>query len=192
MVAAREVHQFVACGVDDPDIAAGGIADPMHHPKLSPKVEATRTHQRLTIEIEDGDGAGEAARPHLVRRDTGAPADAIEPFNREADNVRGQGFARRGELDHAPADGLVKAVLGTGHPIHAAPEISVLVDSELARGIDAAAREAHNQREVIGYILQIGNGCVLAPAFTLWEGVVARKEIEQGRRLGPWLASDCL
>ena len=54
------------------------------------------------------------------------------------------------ELDHAAADAVDDAGLRAGHPVLAAPEIAVRIEHEPPGGVNAAAREAEPEGEVVG------------------------------------------
>ncbi|MNR06077.1 hypothetical protein D3C85_1221380 [compost metagenome] len=53
MIAAREMHELVARGIDNPHIAVRGIANTVHHSELATEVDTGGSHQWLTLEVKD-------------------------------------------------------------------------------------------------------------------------------------------
>ena len=109
----------------------------------------------MALQVHHEDLAVETRYPDVFPRHGGAPSDSVDPRTHEAGDRGRECGTVRAELRDASADVLHSVGLRARHPIHTAPEIAVGVEHQPARRVDATARKAQDEREVIRRVQQV-------------------------------------
>ena len=162
-----KIQQLIVGAIGNPDVAVRGDADAHQAEEFFLEREIAFPGDGLAVEIHHEDLPVEAADPDPVFRHGRAPADAVNAHAGEAGDRRRERGSVGAELAHAATDALVDAGLRAGHPVHAAPEIAFRIEHEPAIGIDAAAREAQRESEVVRDVGEIRHEGRTAPRTVL-------------------------
>ena len=158
-----KIQQLIVRTIGNPDVTVRGDTDAHQSEELLLKGGVAFRSDRLAVEIHNADFPVETRHPNFVERHPCTPTDAVHGHAGEAGDCRRERGPVGGELDHAATDALDDAGLRAGHPVLAAPEVAVHVETQLAAGVVPAARKAKHENEVVRDVGKIRDERRLAP-----------------------------